>query len=388
MAPRYSIVAGDFAEDPRADVSHFRVYLVIGRHTDKSGWCRLKQITIGERVGLSRETVNRKLKDLCTWGYVERRKQDAAGRAFYYRTIMDRGEPPTIDEPDDVDPNDDGGEYDGQGEFEAMHVSHGSEGKNSNVTHASHAGCNSSPPITPGVSAADHSRCDHTPSHQNDPSLTALPNGKKESPPQPPVGGRGRARRLSETESALREVTAQAPDDEAKRFAINAVLRPIVIQRRLNAPSLAGALQSLAGWIAKKGLTAAEAEKIVVTLLAERRFSVKPSDISDAVNLAINNRPPQRVLSGDVDLMSEWPRVMATLERMLGETAARQAFSTFVIDRLVTSRGNRVVAYVSTHDEWRKKSVELSMSAQFRAALSAAFPSVTEVYIETRRAAA
>lgn len=395
MAPRYSIVAGDFAEDQRADVSHFRVYLIVGRHTDKAGWCRLKQITISERIGLSRETVNRKLKDLCKWGYVEKRPHDAkgksGGRSFWYRTIMDRGVPPSDLGPDD-DPNEDAGNDSDELNPEAMRGLHGSFDENSNVTHASHAEYNSGIEcdggVTAGVSAADHSRCDRTPSHYNDPSLTALSNEKKESPPLPPAGGRVRAKRLSEIEGALRDLTDDTTTSSAWRFALTEVLSPIVTQRRFDAPVIASALRSLAQFVADQGLTKAEASAIVKKILEERRASVKPSDIADATKQAVNMRPPPRLLKGNAELMREWPRVLATLERILGPATAQQAFSTLVIDRLDRARGGRVIAYVSTHEPWRKKSIELSLSAQFRAALSAVFPGVTEFFIEHRRTAA
>lgn len=388
MAPRYSIVSGDFAEDQRADVSHFRVYLIIGRHTDKNGWCRLKQITIGERVGLSRETVNRRLKDLCLWGYVEKRKHDAAGRAYWYRTIMDRGAPPVeIDSEDES--IDDGGEGQNDAASQAMRDPHSSNAENSNVTPTSHAGYNSAEAGSSSdhttCDAADHIRCEHTASHHNDPSSTALPN---ESPPLPPGGGRGRAKRLNETEVALRELAAEFANLPAWRFALSEVLAPIVTQRKFVAPVVIAGLREMAKFISEHGLTAAEASGIVAKLLRERRATVKPADISDAVRHAVGNRPAPCALSGDPNLMRRWPIVIADLERRLGVEAAQQAFSTFVIDRLVLARGGQTIAYVATHDAWRKRSVDLSLSAQFRAALCAAFPNVTDFFIETRRAAA
>lgn len=110
MAPRYSIIPGDFATDARADVGHFRVLNLIGRHTDQSGWCRLKQFGIGLEVGLSRKTVNEKIRDLVAWGYVEKTDEDGSGRAIWYRTIMDRPVPPprVAPEPDERESDCDG----------------------------------------------------------------------------------------------------------------------------------------------------------------------------------------------------------------------------------------------------------------------------------------
>lgn len=166
MAPRYSIIRGDFPSDQRADVGHFRVYTLIGRHTDEQGWCRLKQITIGDAVGLSRKTVNLKITDLVEWGYVEKNATDATGRAIWYRTILDApfAPPQTGDEDDD-------------GDCET------SEGP---VTGALHVGCNSAPTcnpieVTPGVT------------HRVTPGVTTGSNTERplfnDLPPLPPSGG-------------------------------------------------------------------------------------------------------------------------------------------------------------------------------------------------------
>jgi hypothetical protein len=197
-----------------------------------------------------------------------------------------------------------------------------------------------------------------------------------------------RAKRFNEIEAALREIEGDLETDPSLRFALDHVVGPLISQRRFDAPLVSSALRQLVKWVSERNLTTAEAAALVQKLLSERRASVKPADITDAVKLAVNNRPTPRQLTGDPALMSEWPRVMAELQRMIGEATAQQVFSTFVIDRVVPSRGGRVVAYVATHEQWRKKSVELSMSAQFRAALCAAFPNVTDVFIETRRPAA
>jgi hypothetical protein len=163
--PRYSIIPGDFAEDARADVNHFRVINLIGRHTNSHGWCRLKQGNMATALGLTRETVNRKLADLVLWGYVEKRAIDATGRAIFYRTVMDRHAPPTLSADDD----------------DAHFLDVGP------VSDGSHVGCNSEgtceeqitpgviASVTPGVIAGNHNK--------NDLSLTT------KSPPNPPEGG-------------------------------------------------------------------------------------------------------------------------------------------------------------------------------------------------------
>lgn len=177
MAPRLSIIPGDFAEDLRADEAHFRVLNLIGRHTDQSGWCRLKQIGIANAIKLTRETVNRKIRDLVDWGYVEKRSADATGRAIYYRTVLDRPAPLPPVAAADLDPMTDD---------EAADACETSPGP---VNDGSHVGYNASgelhttcdpritsgviPTITPGVIVYDHT--ERT-------SLTT-------SPPKSPNGG-------------------------------------------------------------------------------------------------------------------------------------------------------------------------------------------------------
>ena len=143
-------------------------------------------------------------------------------------------------------------------------------------------------PITSGMTATDHIRCGRTRSHYNDPSLTPLSN----DPPHPPAKRRGRGKgKVDEVVSALREAAAEKPNDEARRFAIERVLRPLATQRRLDAPSLVGALNCLADWISAQDLSSDEARMLVDKVLAERRATVKPADVTDAVKLAISSRP-------------------------------------------------------------------------------------------------
>ncbi len=101
MAPRYSIIPGAFVEDPRPRQLHYRIINLLGRHTDDEGWCRLRQKRIGaylkneDGTVVHRVTVNRAVKDLVGWGYLETHQAETGGRALWYRVIMDRpGGPP------------------------------------------------------------------------------------------------------------------------------------------------------------------------------------------------------------------------------------------------------------------------------------------------------
>lgn len=112
MAPRYSIIPGAFVEDPRPRHLHYRIINLLGRHTDDEGWCRLRQERMGaylkneDGTVVHRVTVNRAVKELVEWGYLETHQAETGGRALWYRVIMDRpGGPPTRsnDESDDCD---------------------------------------------------------------------------------------------------------------------------------------------------------------------------------------------------------------------------------------------------------------------------------------------
>ena len=300
--PRYSIIPADFVRDQRADIGHFRVVNVIGCYTGKGGWCRLKQITIAEQVGLTRETVNRKLKDLVAWGYIEKRSNDTIGRAISYRTIMDRGDPPT-----ETEPNDDLQEDASANRYEGLRSSHDSD---RTVSDGSHVGYNSKSPITSGLSAADHIRCDHTHAHHNDLSLTTFHNEK--NPPTPPAdrgGQRGRVK-LNEVEKVIQSVANDRPDDLVRVAMVLELIAPLIRQRRLDTPSLEGAVRELADRIAILAPTPSEISKAVATLLDERHTTVRPSDIQRIVKTLVATRPDTPRIAGDVALMRRWPLVI------------------------------------------------------------------------------
>lgn len=104
MAPRYSTTPGRFAADKRAQGSHMRVLLLLGRHTDNEGWCVRSQVRMAGELGLSRETVNRAIADLVAWGYVQKTSQDTTRRSVcFYRVMLDSPHPPQMPPEDDLD---------------------------------------------------------------------------------------------------------------------------------------------------------------------------------------------------------------------------------------------------------------------------------------------
>jgi hypothetical protein len=287
----------------------------------------LKQITIGKAVSLTRETVNRKLKDLVEWGYVE--KQEVTGRALWYRVIMDRGAPPDLSQQEIAQVDSGTGDNADENDFGDLQKAHDSVVFD--VSDGSHVGYNPTssacPPLTSDESTADHSSCDRTQSHRTT-SLTTLSN---DPPPLSPArGGRGRGK-VDEVDETLRKLIGERPGEDARRFAVDVVLRPIVVSRKFDAASFEHGLRILADWIASKSLSAAEGVRIVERILDTRRATVKPSDIQDEVKAVLGYRPQRPVLAGDEMLMKRWPSLLEALKSLIGSDKVNGWFSTIVV---------------------------------------------------------
>ena len=256
MAPRYSIIRGDFPEDPRATLVHFRVYTLIGRHTDSDGWCRLKQLAIGEAIGYSRKTVNAAIADLVAWGYVEKCAQDATGRAIWYRTVMDRPATPPTAVPDDADED-----------CETSEDEH--EGR---VTPALQVGCNSEGgpvtlQVTPGVTTRGNT--ERPLLNDQDP----LPHGARATGDKSDPSDL--KRKAAALIAALR--AARAPDGPVEHL-----LRPILEQRRFSAADKHAELMQLAR--SAKALARPALEKAAEIVLGLGIATIKPQRIADAID--------------------------------------------------------------------------------------------------------
>lgn len=136
---RYSIIPADFVDDPRPQLVHFRAICFMGRHTNRYGWCVVSQSKMARRFGVARETINRAIRDLVEWGYVDKREAKGGGLC-QYRVLMDRHEPPPVVDDDEDQPE-----------------SYSTGG----VRHRSH-------PVTPKRSQGGVTSRDHT---NNDPSF-------------------------------------------------------------------------------------------------------------------------------------------------------------------------------------------------------------------------
>jgi hypothetical protein len=111
--PRYSIIPAAAVTDPRFQGRDLQILGLIGRHTDRNGWCRLNQGKLAAAINVSRPTVSRSITRLVEWGYLETRthwRADGGRAASSYRVRMDVDDAlaaPEIDIEDDPDPVED-----------------------------------------------------------------------------------------------------------------------------------------------------------------------------------------------------------------------------------------------------------------------------------------
>ncbi len=93
---RFSIIPGWIVTDPRLKGRDLQVLCLLGRHTDKHGWCRRSQVKMADQLGCARSTVQSSLDRLGEIGVVEKHVEDSAdGRdsAHSYRVIYDAPPP-------------------------------------------------------------------------------------------------------------------------------------------------------------------------------------------------------------------------------------------------------------------------------------------------------
>jgi hypothetical protein len=336
--PRYSIIPGDFATDARADVCHFRVLNLIGRHTDAEGWCRLKQIAIGAQIGLTRETVNRKLKDLVEWGYVEKSADDATGRAIFYRTIMDRGAPPKDTGDDGNAPGDD------QPDMQLPHASDGNEGRVSGGSHVeynsgqsaretslgpvsdgSHVEYNPDGELHPTCDRMNHTRCDRTQSHYNDPSLTTL------SPLTPQAGDRDDDDGSDEVDAVAAQTASRrahaalatlADDRPRPHLAIDGLLAPLLAQRRFSAADPLVAMRDIARRLA--GFPDAHVAKVLELVLAHKLRTIKADRVIAAIESVRIGGLMLVIVAGSPEFAA-WRRHLDKTHPKLGRIMAAQS---------------------------------------------------------------
>jgi hypothetical protein len=90
--PRYSVIPGGAPTDPRLKGKALQVLCILGRHTDRKGWCTRSQVGMSRLLGCSPSTVNAAVKLLVECGYLEQRRlvrDDGGDRASEYRVLLD-----------------------------------------------------------------------------------------------------------------------------------------------------------------------------------------------------------------------------------------------------------------------------------------------------------
>jgi Helix-turn-helix domain len=98
---RFSIIPAAAVTDRNLEPRDLQVLCLIGRHTDRNGWCRRSQVKMAVELGCGRATVQRSLDRLYDAGYLQRRLEGTRNgeppaegeqpfRAHSYRVLMDR----------------------------------------------------------------------------------------------------------------------------------------------------------------------------------------------------------------------------------------------------------------------------------------------------------
>lgn len=93
---RFSIIPGWIVTDPRLKGNDLRVLCLLGRHTDKHGWCRRSQVKMAAQLNCARSTVQASLDRLGELGVVEKHveeSRDGRDSAHSYRVIYDAPPP-------------------------------------------------------------------------------------------------------------------------------------------------------------------------------------------------------------------------------------------------------------------------------------------------------
>lgn len=97
---RFSIIPGWIVTDPRLKGRDLQVLCLLGRHTDKHGWCIRSQVKMAAQLDCARSTVQASIDRLVDIGVLEKHVEESpSGRdsAHSYRVIYDRAPPSGYD---------------------------------------------------------------------------------------------------------------------------------------------------------------------------------------------------------------------------------------------------------------------------------------------------
>ncbi len=96
--PRFSIIPAGAVTDRSLEPRDLQVLCLLGRHTDKAGWCFRSQVKMAQEIDCSRASLQNSLERLYVAGWVEKKRRDVeveeAGkrpsRSHAYRVLLDR----------------------------------------------------------------------------------------------------------------------------------------------------------------------------------------------------------------------------------------------------------------------------------------------------------
>ena len=96
--PRFSIIPAGAVTDRSLEPRDLQVLCLLGRHTDKAGWCTRSQVKMASEISCSRASLQNSLERLYEAKWVEKKRRDieveeAGGRpsrSYAYRVLLDR----------------------------------------------------------------------------------------------------------------------------------------------------------------------------------------------------------------------------------------------------------------------------------------------------------
>lgn len=118
MSARLSIIPAGAVTDESLEPRDLQVLCLLGRHTDKQGWCVRSQVKMSAEIHCGRATLQRSLERLVEAGWVQKKQRGIADGAapsqpsasYAYRVILDRDdyafEAATRDDPEEGVPTD------------------------------------------------------------------------------------------------------------------------------------------------------------------------------------------------------------------------------------------------------------------------------------------
>lgn len=96
--PRLSIIPAGAVTDRSLEPRDLQVLCLLGRHTDRAGWCVRSQVRMAGEIACSRGSLQNSLDRLITAGWVEKKRRDLEveearkqpSRSYAYRVVLDR----------------------------------------------------------------------------------------------------------------------------------------------------------------------------------------------------------------------------------------------------------------------------------------------------------